>query len=68
MFSSYCNLHPASHRTLIEIRYECASPGNMCERFAVSGIPSMSRLHVCVDLSLDPSGRLIKIGLIAVFV
>ena len=24
----------------------------------------MSRLHVCVDLSLDPSGRLIVIGLL----
>ena len=25
----------------------------------------MSRLHVCTDLSLDPSGRLIDIGLIS---
>ena len=26
---------------------------------------AMSRLHVCVDLSLDPSGKLIEIGLLA---
>ena len=37
----------------------------MCAIFDVSGIPSMSRLHVCVDLSLDLSGRLIEIDLIS---
>ena len=36
----------------------------MCARFAFSGMPAMSRLHVCVDLSFDPSKRLTEIGLL----
>ena len=67
MFSSYCTLHPASHKTLIEIRYACARPGTVCAIFACSGMPSMSRSHVCVDLSLYPSEIFIEIGLIAGF-
>ena len=65
MFSSYCNLHPAPHKTLIEIRDECDRPGTICARFDLSGMPSMYRSHVYVDLILDPSGRLIEIGLIS---
>ena len=34
----------------------------MCARFALSCMPAMYRLHVCVDLSLDPSGRSTEIG------
>ena len=64
MFSLYCTFHPALHNTLIKIRDACHRPGIVCSRFSVYGIPSMSRLHVYVDLSLDPSGRLIDIGLI----
>ena len=33
--------------------------------FFLSGMPSMSRSHICVDLSLYPSSRLIEIGSIA---
>ena len=65
MFSSYYTLHPASHKTLVEIMDACARHGTICARFACSGMPSMSRSYVCVDLSLDPSGRLIEIGLIS---
>ena len=64
MFSSHFTFHPVPHKTLIEIRYVCSRPGTMFASFAISDIPSMSRLHVYVDLSLDPSGRLIDIGLI----
>ena len=37
----------------------------MCKSFDVSEMPSMSRLHGCVELSLYPSWILIKIGLIS---
>ena len=50
---------------MIEIRDAYARPGTVCSRFSVSGMPSMSRLHVCVDLSLDLPEILIEIGLIA---
>ena len=50
---------------LIEMRDACVRPGTICPSFACYGMPSMSRSHLCVDLSLDPSGRLIEIGLSA---
>ena len=65
MFSSYCTFHPASDKTLIDIRDACARPGTVCAIFDVSGMPSMSRLHLCVDLSFDLSGILIVIGFLA---
>ena len=37
----------------------------ICARFAFSGMPAISRLHVTVELSFDPSGRLTEIGLLA---
>ena len=37
----------------------------MCSRFASSSMPAMSRFQVCVDLSLNPSGRLMEIGVLA---
>ena len=37
----------------------------MCASFAVYGIPLIYRLHVYIDLSLDPSGILIDIGLLS---
>ena len=51
--------------TLVDIRDAWVRPGMVWARFAFSGIPAMSRLHVCVDLSFDHSGRLIDIGLLA---
>ena len=36
-----------------------------CAHFDFSGMPEMSRLHVCVDLSFYPHGILMGIGLIA---
>ena len=65
MIPSYCTLYPASHNTLVEIRDVCARPGTICASFSSSEVPSMSRSHVCVDLSLDMSGRLIEIGFFA---
>ena len=65
MSSSYCTLNPASHRTLIDIMYAWERTGNMCERFSLSGMPAMSRLHVCVDISFYPSGRLMGLGFLA---
>ena len=64
MFLSYCDLHPALHRTLIDIMYAWERPWMIWARFYFSGIPAMSRLHVCVDLSFDLSGILMEIGLL----
>ena len=49
---------------LIKMRDECARPGTICASFSVSEMPSMSMLHVCVDLSLYLSGRLSEIVMI----
>ena len=65
MFSSYCNLNPVLHRIHIDIRDAWSRPGTMWSRFTFFGVLSMSRLHVCVDLSLDLSGRLMEICFIA---
>ena len=65
MFSSYCTLHSTSHNTLVDMMDAWARPGTMWAHFDFSGMSSMSRLHVCVDLSLDPSGRLMEIGFLA---
>ena len=65
MFSSYCSLHPASHSKLIDIMDAWDRPGTMWACFDFSEIISMSRLHVCVDLSFDPSGRLTDIDFLA---
>ena len=64
MFSSYCTLHPESHRKLIDIRDVWARPGTMWTRFAFSGMPEIYRLRVCVDLIFDISGRFMEIGLL----
>ena len=68
MFSSYCNLHPALHRTLIDIMDAWSRPGTMLARLAFSGMPEIYRLHVCLDLIFDPSGRLTEIGFLAGFI
>ena len=65
MFSSYCNLNPVLHRIHIDIRDAWSRPGTMWARFEISGIPAMSRLHVCVDLSFDMYGRLMEICLLS---
>ena len=65
MFSLYFSLHTASHRKMIDIRYAWARPGTMWACFSFSGMPSMSRLHVFIDLGLDPSGILMEIGFLA---
>ena len=65
MSISYCTLHPTSHRMLIDISDVWERPGTMCARFAFCGMSAMSRLDLCVDLSFDPSGRLMGIGFLA---
>ena len=65
MFSWYCILHPASHKTIFDIRDVCARPETICASFSCSGMPLMSRSHVCVELSLNLSGRSVDIGLIS---
>ena len=50
---------------LIEMRDACVRPGTIFTSFACYGMPSMSRSHLCVDLSLDLSGILIVIGFLA---
>ena len=66
MFSSYFTLHFASHRTLIDIIDAWESPRMIWSQLFFSGIPVMSRLHGCVDLSFDLSGILMEIGLLDV--
>ena len=65
MSTSYCNLHPASHTMLVDISDVWVMPGIICARFAFSSMPAISRLHVTVELSFDPSGRLTEICLLA---
>ena len=65
MSSLYYTSHPASHMTLIDISDVWARPGMMRSHFTFSGIPEMYRLHLCVELSFDPSGRFMEIFLLA---
>ena len=50
---------------LIDTRDVWMRPGTISARFSFSGMTEMYRLHVCVDLSLDLSGILMEIGLLA---
>lgn len=55
-------LQPASQNFLVATRDECANPGTMCASVMASGSHGISRLHVCVDLIMDPSGNLMESG------
>ena len=44
------------------MRDKCANPGTMCVLVIACGDHGMSRLHVCVDHIILPSGSLIAIG------
>jgi hypothetical protein len=57
-------LHPASHNTLIPIKDAMDSLGTTCPTKTV-GSPGMVMLHVCVDLTLLPSGKFMISGWIA---
>ena len=50
---------------MIDIRDAWVRPSMMWARFSSSGISAMSGLHMCVELSFDPSGILMEIVLIA---
>ncbi len=60
--SSNVMVHPAFHNSLMPNSDAILIPGTMCPINTV-GRPVMVMLHVCVDLTLLPSGRLIVIGL-----
>jgi hypothetical protein len=57
-------LHPASHSTLIPIKDAMDSLGTTCPTKTV-GSPRMVMLHVCIHLTLLPSGKFMVSGWIA---
>ncbi len=57
-------LHPVLHSTLIPIKDAIDSLGTACPTKTV-GSPGMVMLHVCVDLTLLPSGKFMVSGWIA---
>jgi hypothetical protein len=65
--SSNVTVHPALHNTLMPNSNAILIPGTMCPINTVSR-PSMVMSHICVDITLLPSGRLIVIGLMVGFI
>ncbi len=57
-------LHPASHRTLITINDAIVNFGTTCPT-STFGRPGIVMLHVCVDFTFVPSGRLMVSGRMA---
>ena len=55
---SYNTLQPASHSILMDTNDVCANPGTMFAERACSGSHGASKLHVCVDRRVCPSGKL----------
>ena len=55
-------LHPALHRTDIEINVVCAGHGTICALVTLFGSHGVLILHVCVDLITLQSGRFTEIG------
>jgi hypothetical protein len=54
-------VHPASHSTRMPINDAIVNLGTMCP-VKITGRPSIVLLHMCVDFTLLPSGRLIVNG------
>jgi hypothetical protein len=65
--SSNVTVHPALHNTLMPNSDAILIPGTICPINTV-GRPGMVMSHVCLDLTLLPSGRLIVIGLMVGFI
>ena len=65
--SSNVMVHPALHNTLMPNSNAILIPGTMCPVNTV-GRPGMVMSHVCVDITLLSSGRLIVIGLMVGFI
>ena len=55
-------LHPASQNFFVEIREECCRPGTMCASVISFGSQGISKLHVCVEYMMLPSGNFIATG------
>ena len=55
-------LHPASQNFSVEIKYECCKPGTMRAPVILFGIHGISKLQVCVEYIMLPSGNLIAMG------
>ena len=49
----------------VERKDECVKPGMMCALVAAGHRPGMSRLHMCVDCRIDPSGSMTVMGEVA---
>ena len=60
--SSYSTFHSVSHNILIDTKDVCNSPGTIWACVAFLGSPGTTILHVCVDFSLVPSGKLMRSG------
>ena len=55
-------LDPASQNFFVEIREECCRSGTMCASVISSGSHGISKLQVCVEYIMLPSGNFIAIG------
>jgi hypothetical protein len=67
LLSSNVTVHPALHNTFMPNSNAILIPETMCP-INTAGRPGMVILHVCVDLTLLPSGRLIVIVLMVGFI
>ncbi len=54
-------MHPASHSTRMPINDAIVNLGTMCP-VKITGRPGIVMLHMCVDFTLLPSGKLIVNG------
>jgi hypothetical protein len=57
-------VHPSLHNILIPTSDATVSSSTMCPS-ETCGKPGISRLHICVDLTIEPSGKLILSGCVA---
>ena len=62
MFST--TLHPASQNFHVKMSDECANTGRICASVVWSGSQGMSMLHMWVDWTTLPLGRVILRGLV----
>ena len=59
---SYANLHLASHKILVGNKEVWAMPGTACACVSDLGIHGRSKLPMCVDYNVFPSGKFMNSG------
>ena len=65
LVASYETVYPASQNLRVEMSDEWERPGTTCAEVTVAGSHGMSRLQVCVDCSVAPSGSVIVMGFVS---